>query len=246
MITEAQFRVSEQLAREYGHEWASYVSPDAWHEGLTSEEILEYVVQSGGDQSAICTMYMNNFGVHVHTTGSGRLMWEVFKDGAVTFSVYRPEGMIFCGGLDSDGDLWIGDHQGVLIEDSQQYLPMVFFDRHVESLAFAFASIGVEYEVVEELLAPLRKYSLGDAVGTATIAKSNLTIIYKKDYKPEGIHYVKWPTMYPEQLYVVIFGKERHIVNDEQLAALICKETNANKNFQQAIVEAYRRLKGGY
>ncbi len=92
-LTPAQFPAARALAQTYFHLWSSV--PDGTYD---MKDIREYGKSIDNEISGI-TMphyYMDTWGNPVinHTTGTGRLKWEVNSSGNVLIEVYRPNDQI--------------------------------------------------------------------------------------------------------------------------------------------------------
>lgn len=97
-LTPAQFAATIALAKQYGHMWCGYQEKSlkvsdieaygrsCLDDNLPGGIIGPTVIQTGEDMWAV-----------VHTTGSGRLSWEINGGGSVTLSIYRPSSLSSAG-----------------------------------------------------------------------------------------------------------------------------------------------------
>jgi len=129
-----QLRRAHALASAHGHEWACAlpveVAEALWALGGAVE--IRRVVDAMRHEDAIGGIEapaVNGAGVIHHTTGTGRLRWEVYPDGYTRLTVSRPSGDILCASVDT------GDAVEVLWTNG------VFFKRHVDVPAAALRAV---------------------------------------------------------------------------------------------------------
>jgi len=101
-LTDGQFVLAHALALAYGHEWATAL--DSTSALRDPEEIAENTRQVRWEDSMAGieapemedpgTGYEDEQGMVVHTTGTGRLSWEIFPCGTVQLFVCRPAGKV--------------------------------------------------------------------------------------------------------------------------------------------------------
>lgn len=88
ILSAAQIAAARTLAAAYGHEWA------CWPEDrpATADEIHAYVIARRHPDAlpGITGPFAAAEGVIRHTTGTGRLTWEVGEDGGTVLVVCRP------------------------------------------------------------------------------------------------------------------------------------------------------------
>lgn len=89
-MTAAQAPAAHTLASAHGHHWACLTAAEVI--GKTSAEIsaLSCARVEPGIGCLNDAPVFDEEGDVVHTTGSGRLTWEIWQDGSVTVAVYRP------------------------------------------------------------------------------------------------------------------------------------------------------------
>lgn len=91
ILTPAQFQVALVLARAYGHLWANcFPSKDVpTGQAHSLAEIYEW---SAEDEEGIRVPQVDGDGHVVHTSGSGRLHWEIADNGNTFLQIFRPAG----------------------------------------------------------------------------------------------------------------------------------------------------------
>jgi hypothetical protein len=94
-LTSAQFEVTLKLAQAYGHAWANeaaVIAAIAQQNGASVELISAIMAERNypGEIPGIQAPTISDDGVVVHTTDSGRLRWEIQRNGCWKFLVNRP------------------------------------------------------------------------------------------------------------------------------------------------------------
>lgn len=163
-LDDLQVRIAHSLGVAYSHEWACAlaepVATALWRLG-GAEEIARVVAKVrdvvGRSFPGIEAPTVREDGAIVHTTGSGRLRWEVYEDGYTRITVSRPSGDVLCASVGADGEVVVSD------------LGEPFAERHVSALHDAVgkaAEIGqawmTAHAAVDKAFAPLRQRALPD------------------------------------------------------------------------------------
>lgn len=161
--TTTQIRTAHRLAATHSHEWACSITENtaAALVAVGGLDLLSRVVreQNGNRWPGIDRPFVDDAGTVHHTTGSGRLRWEVEPDGYVRLWVSRPgeptsettgwgdhvrPGVdVLCAGVGAPGPDGQPDHVSI------SYVDGVFHERHLAILANAVDAVaprGYGYE----------------------------------------------------------------------------------------------------
>ncbi len=145
-LTDIQFGRAWKLASHFGHEWAYCSSlKDTFR---TPEEIRDRTIASRSDSEPIAGIEApevrivegfegcGDLGYIVHhTTGTGRVHWEIWPCGIVDIEVSRPQGVVLKASVGSGNEvsIWRCD------------VNIPFARRHMDALGEIFEALGITY-----------------------------------------------------------------------------------------------------
>lgn len=136
IITQPQFAAAWRLASRFGHLWAGVVTE--WTEGLTTDMIHAAVTKRHGPEGDYgkYAPVMDERGVIVHTTLTGRLTWAVFDNGTCEIQVRRTGEVL--------AELYTGSEEAKRSNriSAGVRLPHRFHERHWEELQRAVTALG--------------------------------------------------------------------------------------------------------
>jgi hypothetical protein len=100
MITLIQLLVARALASAYNHNWGRLTAKEVaelYHRASFNEELCQLITEAANEITSDGPIAVADSmapaiesGHIVHTTGSGRLTWDVCNNGAVGFGIHRP------------------------------------------------------------------------------------------------------------------------------------------------------------
>ena len=140
-------RVAHVLARLYGHAWGQIDLPDPDESGHLTPEAIVARLRSGDPdnpiEGGVIAPEVDERGVILHTTGTGRLTWEITPEPSVRLTWSRP-----CGDI-ATLYTWAGPPAGAALSlcnpgNQGYYLgdpPVVYHRRHVEQILSEIAVI---------------------------------------------------------------------------------------------------------
>jgi hypothetical protein len=132
-MTKKQAYVAHALAEAHGHSWARYRKDQLEIEDIEASIPCTANCSVPGDHDGCCARAgilapaLDDAGVILHTTGTGRMEWTVGPDAAVEIWIYRPGAVTVAHAVvTSTGEVTIQTGEGCLL-------------RHAEALCLAVA-----------------------------------------------------------------------------------------------------------
>jgi len=117
-----QIRIAHRLASAHSHEWA-FMGEDvaAAAFAVGGVELIANLTDAARGDSALCGISAPSIvnGVIHHTTGTGRLRWQVYEDGHTVLWVSRPSGDVLQASMWPNGSL----SDATAIEGSEGFGP---------------------------------------------------------------------------------------------------------------------------
>ncbi len=142
--------VALKLAKNYGHEWGRFFDPKTI-EPMSINQIEEISFDPEYDHyiglpifsPELRSYQSNHYGLY-HTTGTGRLSWEIHNYGMVTLSIHRP-------GIDSvlKADVNICRPTGSTIKVCVEQNDKRIYQRHVDALVDALSALMPYQQALE-------------------------------------------------------------------------------------------------